>query len=274
MNAADAYAARIDAVNAQGDRLRDHPPESDQWAAMTGRFRMDPRRPLDANLAALAEFVQPKDVLVDVGGGAGRVSLPLAGRCGEVVNVEPSPSMAEAFLASAVEAGITNARVERAEWLEATASGDISLVCNVTYFVQDIVRFIERLQERSRRRVLITLWSVPPPNRNAGLFRVLTGEEQEPVPGHAELLAVLWEMGLLPDVRMLPGPFRTPDPALPTREAAVEWALDQLNVRRAPARERLEAQFDALFQEDAIGFRPLWRRASREMIITWPTNEG
>jgi SAM-dependent methyltransferase len=40
-------------------------------------------------------------VVVDVGGGAGRYSLPLASRCREVVNVDPSAAMGAAFAANA-----------------------------------------------------------------------------------------------------------------------------------------------------------------------------
>ncbi len=41
----------------------------------------------------IASYVRPDDVVVDVGGGAGRVCLPLALQCKEVLNIEPSPGM-------------------------------------------------------------------------------------------------------------------------------------------------------------------------------------
>ena len=74
-SATDHYAAMLDAVDEQQLRLFG-PRPADIWTGQSAaQFRFDPRRELDPNLAALASYVQPGDVVVDVGGGAGRVSL-------------------------------------------------------------------------------------------------------------------------------------------------------------------------------------------------------
>ena len=55
---------------------------------------------------------------------------------------------------------------------------------------------------------MITLWSEPPPCRGAPLFKLAHDEEQEQLPGFRQLLPVLWEMDILPDVLVLPdGPW-------------------------------------------------------------------
>ena len=63
------------------------------------------RRKPDANLLAVMDYVKPEHVVLDVGGGAGRYSLPLALQCREVLNVEPATGMGAAFEASAKERG-------------------------------------------------------------------------------------------------------------------------------------------------------------------------
>ena len=206
MTAAETYAARIDAVSTQRLRLHGHQPPDDRFGgAVAQRFRADPHRRLDANLQVVASYVQPEDVLIDVGGGAGRVGLALALRCRQVINVDSSPGMLAEFTACATEAGITNARSVLADWLAAAdISGDVSMASSVTYFVRDIAPFIEKMVAASRRRVMLTLWSVPTDDQSAPLFRLVYGEEKAPVPGYRELLPVLWEMGILPDVRVLP----------------------------------------------------------------------
>ena len=93
MTAAETYASQIDDYNAQrarvyGDRL---PPDS--WAAGVASFRQNPRRELTGILSKLATFVDPDDVITDVGGGAGYLSLPLALRCRQVINMDASPGM-------------------------------------------------------------------------------------------------------------------------------------------------------------------------------------
>jgi hypothetical protein len=77
VSAAAAYAERVDAVLAQRTRLRGPQPPGDLFAGVPPDHPLlvsDPRRPLDANLAVLASYVGPDDVVIDVGGGGGRFS--------------------------------------------------------------------------------------------------------------------------------------------------------------------------------------------------------
>ena len=239
-------------------------------------FRTDPRRNLDANLTIIASYLAPQDVFIDVGGGAGRVSLPMALRCREVVNVEPSPGMADEFRALAKESKIANASLTPSSWLDAESiQGDVVFAADVTYFVGEIEGFIEKMGVRAKRRVMITLWSQPPPNRIAKIFRLIYGEEQEPLPGHGELLAVLWEMGILPDIRVLPNsPWWEGVPQ--SREDAMDLLLAGRWLKpedRDRARSIVEERFDELFVFGSAGFRPQWRTDMRELLITWETGQ-
>jgi hypothetical protein len=216
-------------LRAQRARLHGAQLSDDPWAGpIAQRFRADPHRPLDANLTVLASQIRPEGVLLDVGGGAGRVALPLALRCRHVTVVDASSGMGAEF--AAVAAGIANARFVHAPWLEAESlQGDVTLTSNVTYFVREIVPFVTKLASAARR-VMITVWSVANPNQNAALFRLVYGAEQAPVPGYRELLPVLWELGILPDVHVLPGAPQVPGGNMGTRlsqtpEDAVQLAL-------------------------------------------------
>lgn len=283
MTAAETYAAGIDAVHAQRLRIHGQQPMGDRFGgAVAQRFRCDPHRSLEANWQVVASYVQPDDVLIDVGGGAGRVSLPLALRCRQVINVDASPGMLAEFKACAAEAGITNARSVLADWLVAAdISGDVSLASSVTYFVRDIVPFIEKMIVASRRRVMITLWSVPTANQSPPLFRLVYGEEQALEPGYRELLPVLWEMSVLPDVRVLPEVPQAPgaprQSGLPqTRQEAVHRALQGRWLQPADqgrARELIEAHFHEFFVQSPEGFRSLWHQETRQLLITWETDQ-
>jgi len=275
-SAVAAYEARIDAVEEQRRRLAG-PETGDRWGGpMANLFRADPRRELDAATAAIAAYVDPQDVLIDVGGGAGRIGLPLALRCREVINVEPSPGMGDAFEELAKEAGISNVRLVRKDWLQADGvRGDIALAAHVTYFVRDIAGFIRRMQAAASRRVILFIAS-PPPNRSRRLYQRVFGEEQVLVPGHAELLPVLWELGILPDVQMLPGMLELPGAPPTTREEAVQLALRTValgmgNERRAAAQALIERDFEQLFEQTPRGFRPRYVDDIRGMIVTWET---
>ena len=144
-SAADRYAARVDAVLAQRTRLRGPQPPGDLFAGLPSDhplIKADPHRPLDPNLEIIASYIQPDDVIVDIGGGAGRISLPLAMRCREVINVEPSIAMGAGFRANADQAGISNARLVEADWLTVDPpAGTVALVNHVTYLTREIVPF-------------------------------------------------------------------------------------------------------------------------------------
>lgn len=284
MSAADTYAARVDAVLAQRTRLRGAPPPGDPFAGFPADhpiMKSDPRRSHEPNMAIMASYVEADDVVLDVGGGGGRYSLPLALRCREVINIDPSDGMLAGFTANARQAGITNARTIRASWPTADApSGTLALAIHVAYLTRDIVAFVRALELAATRRIVMVVGSPPPISRNPELFEMIFGEPSEIAPGHRELVNVLWEMGIEPDVRMLPGPSTPRTPLTPGREAAMTVALAQLRVNQwafwpmspemeTHARNTVEARFDELFDQTEAGYRSRWTEPVRDVLITW-----
>ena len=286
--AADRYAARVDAVLAQRTRLRGPQPPGDLFAGLSADhplLKSEPRRPLDPNLEMLAAYLAPEDVIIDVGGGAGRVSLPLALRCREVINVESSAAMGTGFTANATQAGITNTRVLIGDWLTVDPPvGTVALVNHVTYLTRDIVPFIEKLERVGRRRVLITVNSPPSPSWHRVLYQLVHEEPEEVVPGHVELMNVLWERGLLPDVRVLPrslpSAFSVPAPTREAAIAAVVRAIDQWTFWPWGAeleqrlRRLVETRFEELYAAVPEGFLARWLTLGHELLITWEPNTG
>ena len=277
MGAIEDYTALIDAVESQRDWLQG-PIIPDYWGGETAkRFRADPKRRMDDNFGILAAFVRPDDVFVDAGGGAGRFSLPMALRCHQVINVDPSLGMGQEFDESAADAGIDNASFVLSDWLDVDGvEGDVVHAAHVTYFVRDITRFVANLESAARRRVIINLASVAGPMLNAKLFKMVYEEEQTLVPSYAYLLPALWEMGILPDVRFLPqgttfdGVPRPPE--FPqTKEEAVEVALAGIWLapqHRDRADRVVRENFDELFQQEPEGFVPRWMPDVREVLST------
>ena len=286
MPAASAASSAVEthdrlAAAYHAQRARLSPPE-DMWAGCAANFKPDLTAPLSAVAEKLAAFLRPDDVLLDVGGGAGRMSLPLASRCREVICVDPSRGMGDVFEAAVADAGITNARFVFGGWPEASAGveGDVALVSHVTYFVTDIGPFVEGLNRAARRRVVVGTRSIAPPNQVAPAFQVVRGEALDPVPGPQELLAVLAEMGVNPEVidaGVAPPPATAPAGSSPEDVVRLEvesgirlgW-MKREEADRATA--LLHERFDELFAETEKGYRRRSGLDARELIITWETH--
>jgi SAM-dependent methyltransferase len=272
----DAYTAMVDAERLQHRRLVGDA-GGDRWGGgVAQRLSANLAGPLHPHMDYLASRLRPGDVLLDVGGGAGRNALPLAARCAEVINVDPSPGMRAQFEATAAAAGITNARFVQSDWVGAVGvTGDVALAAHVTYFVRDIEPFVRKLHEAASRLVAISVLSEPMPNRYADCFRLFHGEPKAELPGLRELLPVLWELGVLPEVRVYPSPLVAVR-AAPTRAAAIDQALDGGWLRpdqTESARSLMECHFDELFVTDGDGVHVRRVHRQREVLITWETGE-
>jgi 2-polyprenyl-3-methyl-5-hydroxy-6-metoxy-1,4-benzoquinol methylase len=277
-SAALRHDALVAAYDAQRERVAG--PQGDVWAALAPAFQADPKRPLDSLLTKIATFIRPDDVLIDVGGGAGRLSLPLAPRCKAVVVVDPSAGMHDGFDSILNSSRITNARFVEADWLDANAcSGDVALVAHVTYFVPKIVPFIEKLNSEISRRAIVSVRSVPPPNQVAPFFELVHDEPYAPVPGHRELLAVLEELGIAAELIDV-GPATASATAAvgKTHEDAVrnevETAKKQGWLGGVPPErlaDQIDQHFDELMVETDVGYLRRSVIDARDLLITWQT---
>ena len=272
MSAADRYGELVLAHERQQAEYSSPLTEA-RWAKYAPSYRFNPHREPEPQLAAALEYVQPEDEILEVGGGAGRMGLPLVLRGQSLLNVEPSAAMRRQFEICIEEHRIANARALASRWpTPESLSADLVLTVDVTYFISEIEPFLRAMDESARRRAMILTWTVPPPNVNADLFRLAFGVEQAPSPGFHDLLPVLWEMGIVPDVRVFDEQFTWPE-RLPTDEqSAVRFALAELEPGdEALVRDRVAAALAELYQREEEQWRPTWRTPSRAMLITWRT---
>ncbi len=117
---------------------------------------------------------------------------------------------------------------------------------------------------------MIFLSTLSTRDQDTGLFRVVFDEDLQTAPAFRELLPVLWEMDIFPDVRLLP-PTARREEALPgSREELIQWALQLMPTDASPdGARRIEARFQELFAETPNGFRPVWRPKVRDLLLSW-----
>jgi len=157
-------------------------------------------RPTASNLRAL-EALPEGGVVLDVGCGAGAASLPLAGRVGHIIGVDPSPGMLTAFGDRAAVAGVESETIE-GTWPEAadrTPPADVVVCHHVAYNVPDLRTFALRLTDHARSRVVVEMTATHPLSAMSPLWIRFHDLVRPAAPTVDDALAVLREAGLSPD---------------------------------------------------------------------------
>lgn len=272
-SAIERWRERVEAHHAQTERAREDAGEVDYWGGgIAAQFRDDPAREDDPVLNRLMRWVNAESTVLDVGGGAGRFALPLAKRCRQVTVVEPSAAMVEQLRAGAAEAGIENVNVVPENWEAAEVEpADLVLCAHVVYGITDIEQFLQKLDASAASRVVAVGHTVSPIALVGPFWKAVHGEERIDLPALQELLPVLWEMGIFPDIEMVESDRAR---SVPNREVAVMWLRRMTWV--VPDSEKdatLQKAIDAAYDEEQ-GAYVLRNQMSMQGIVTWVTDEA
>jgi len=183
------------------------------WSAATDPYvdRVDSFRSgqrTDDNLVQLlARLSGPEQTVLEVGAGAGRLSIPLASHVREVVAIEPNPGMATALIADAEAAGVSNVRLVKSRWEELGKEGaDGVFAAHVVYALPAIEEFVLRVQAAASNWVAVIVFAEPPQSRLFDFWPAVFAEPRQPNPSLPQLLDVLWSLGIHANVDMLEVP--------------------------------------------------------------------
>ena len=229
---------------------------------------LDPFRSDDPVVNALFSLLGTDAEVLDVGGGSGRLALPLATRAKRITVVEPSEDSVELLNARAAEAGITNITVINEAWEEVREpTADIVLCSLVLHHVPDAAPFVTKLQQHARERVVIVEMMETPGVVEFPFYERVHGSAPTPLPGVPKILELLWALDIFPDVSML-----SPETAILDTDR--EGALDHLRSRLAveegtDADERLRAAADDLLLDTPEGLTVRDAAPRRTAIVSW-----
>jgi molybdenum cofactor cytidylyltransferase len=280
-----AWASRVRANAAQVERVREVG-DGDFYASTTHFFRADPRRPDsdDAVLAELRVIARPGERWLDIGAGAGRYALPLAlavGPAGEVIAVDPSPSMLAALREGMAEHGIDNVRPIEGRWPLVHPGGrrspgdvtghsvaaDVAFIAHVGYDVEEIGPFLDAMEAAAGRLCIAVLTERAPASIAEPFWPSTHGEPRIPLPALPEFVELLRARGRTPTVTIVERGERT----FSDRDAALTLLRRQTWVAPdGPKDLRLQALLDERLVEQPDGSFGL--RDAPELVVgvvTW-----
>ncbi len=177
---------------------------ADYWGkrAKTYRAALHERTDEDPFFRRVRASVTKASSVIDVGAGTGRHTLALAPHVARVTAVEPSAAML-AFLQEDAEAqALTNVFTVPTEWLAADVEAADFVICShVLYPIADVAPFVRKLAKSGKRRVFIYLRVDPLPT-DMGLWGEFHGIPLQLQPTHMDLVNLLVQLGIMPDVEV------------------------------------------------------------------------
>ena len=179
-------------------------PNQDFWEGMAQNFKDDPFRKGDPVIDRLEQEFAECRTLVDIGGGAGRLALPLSLSREAVTVVDSSKSMLLELQDSCEEAKIENVSSVFGLWEDAVIDIHEGALCShVTYGIENIGKFLENVNQYASKRVVIIAFMKSPQAHLESLWREVHEEERVHLPGVPELMDVLWQLGIAPVLNII-----------------------------------------------------------------------
>ena len=185
----------------------DQAPES-PWRHDVAAFAVDDTLDTDTISARWAREVLPPrgGTVLDVGCGGGRSALPLVPPATELIGVDRTGAMLDEFVRAAERAGVAR-RTVHGDWpavAPVTPVADVAICHHVVYDVGDIVPFLRALTDRARLAVVVEMPVRHPMSAWSSAWRHFWGVERPDGPTHLDLVAVLRELALDPEVAVGP----------------------------------------------------------------------
>ncbi len=226
----------------------------------------------DPFLRRLRRVTHASSSVTDVGAGTGRYALALAREAAHVTAVDPSAGMLAILRRDAQRLGLTNVSTVQASWQEAgTAVADIVACAFVLPLVADAPAFLTKLDGAARDHVFLYLGSYSADAVLDPLWRHFHGAPRVPGATYLDALAVLRELGIRPDVRVVETPNRR---RFATLREAVDYYRDGLLLADTP---QIRAELEALLGDWLLGRRGALRsplRAIPAAIIHWTPGDA
>ena len=260
-------------IHAQNATLFSEP--KDFWKPFTRFFTQDPTRTSDPEINALLKYIQPDDTILDVGGGAGRLALPIALNSKHVEIVDPSAGMLDSLTETAQKFNIQNVHTTHGEWLEVNAQNATIVICaHVVYGIYEIAEFIDKLSLYADREVILLSFDAPPISWLSPFWEFVYQEKRIAVPALKELVNVLWEKDIFPNIEMIePSEGKRRKRGYEDIEVAIENIAPRIFISKGSKQEeKLREAIKILMIDNGDGLHMIDQGPERHLaIVRWHT---
>lgn len=158
-------------------------------------------------LPRVTTYVSKSSRVLEIGPGSGAFTIPLARAVNQVIALEPSASMRQVLTNKLDEEWLTNVRIlpHKVEEGLAELDGefDLAFASHSLYNVEPIDAVMRDLL-RVARRVIILMGTGDEVDWQRALFLQFRGKPRVLPPSFREFYPLLMEMGIYPDVEILP----------------------------------------------------------------------
>ncbi len=199
--------------------------------------------------------------VLDIGAGPGTLALPLAPLVREITAIEPGTGMVDLLTDNMTKEGITNITCIKERWEDIEPTRDLPgqydiVIASLSLTMEDIREALVKMDAVSRGYVYL-FWFADPPfweRMYIDLMPLLHGQTYNPGPKADCLFNVLYQMGILPNVEMLP---LTKEYRFPTKKELTGFFRNRFRATSLAQRRALD-QYLA----------PLIRMEGREFVIS------
>ncbi|MFH0769349.1 MAG: methyltransferase domain-containing protein [Chloroflexota bacterium] len=151
-------------------------------------------------LELLQKDLKPHETVLDIGGGTGRLAIPLAKVAREVTVVEPAKAMSDILLEKSHVEGLKNIRIIQKIWEEAeVVPHDIAICAHAMYGSTDFAGFVRKMEKSARRRCYLSLRLITPTGIMAEISRDIYGNPNDS-PNFIIAYNALYSMGIFASV--------------------------------------------------------------------------
>ena len=240
------------------------------WDRRAGRYAASLKTTdieADPFLGALRRVTDRDATAIDVGAGTGRFALALARGVRHVTAVDPSAGMLAVLRRDAQRMGVTNVTTVQGTWEQCGPHvADVVFSAFVLTLVPDARRFVSKLDAAAREQVLLYLGAYCADAVLDPLWRHFHGAARTPGPSYLDALAVLHELGIAMQVKIVEIVNRR---RFATIEDAVEHYRDALLLPETPG---VREELAGLLATWLLGRRGALRsplRTAPAAIVTW-----